>query len=296
MRPVPGRWTVLWNVPEAGDAAHEDGAVRRLAIAGALGRRQRTVLTLLPLSAVRPNPDQPRKRFAEEELAELAESIRTRGLLQPIVVRRAGDVFELLAGERRLRAAQLAGIDRLPALVREGDDPLEVALIENLQREDLSPLEEAEALGLLIERHGYSHREVADLLGKSRPYVSNTLSLTRLPDAVKQELHGGASVSRELLMSVARETDPETALGLWQRLRAAPPSVRDFRAGRAGRERPLLRETLLAARRVNRALRRLLATAEKPEADTRPLVRTLRRTQRLVKRELAVLGGESAEP
>jgi ParB/RepB/Spo0J family partition protein len=285
---------VLWNVPEAGDPRPEETGTRRLAVAGSIERRQRTVLTLVPLGAVRPNPDQPRKHFDAAELAELAESIKTRGLLQPIVVRRAEGGFELLAGERRMRAAQLAGIDRLPALVREGDDPLEVALIENLQREDLSPLEEAEALGLLIERHGYSHREVADLLGKSRPYVSNTLSLMRLPDEVKQELHGGATFPRELLMSVARETDTSSALVLWRRLREAPPSVREFRGGGVARERPALRETLLAARRFNRALRRLIAAGEVPSADGPPLARILRRTQRLVERQLAAIARADA--
>src|SRR5262249_26969776 len=137
--------------------------VRRLAIAGSMQHRQRTVLTLLPLRDVRPNPDQPRKHFDQSKLDELATSIKAHGLLQPIVVRRVTDGYELLAGERRFRAAQLAGIERLPALVREVDDPLEIALIENLQREDLSPLEEAEGLAALIARHGYSHREVADL-------------------------------------------------------------------------------------------------------------------------------------
>src|SRR5262249_29440015 len=137
----------------------------------------------------------------------------------------------LLAGERRFRAAQRAGLERVPALIREGDDALEIALIENLQREDLSPLEEAEALALLIERHGYNHREVADLLGKSRPYVSNTLALTRLPDSVKADLHrDGNAVSRELLMGVARQEDPEAAEALWRRLQLGVVSVRRFRA------------------------------------------------------------------
>src|SRR5579885_1519900 len=166
---------MLWNVSEVGERRSGEGAGRVLAVAGAVERRSRAVLTLVPVAAVRPNPDQPRKHFAD---AKLAASIRLRGLLQPIVVRRAEGGFELLAGERRFRAAQMAGLERLPALVREGEDPLEIALIENLQREDLSPLEEAEALAALIERHGYSHQEVADILGRSRPYVSNTLALT----------------------------------------------------------------------------------------------------------------------
>src|SRR5437016_8709459 len=223
-----------WSMPETEPPAGGP-AVRRLALAGTIERNQRTVLTSVVLADVQPNPDQPRKHFAPDKLAELADSIKARGLLQPIIVRRVESGYQLLAGERRFRAAQLAGLDKLPALIRAADDPLEVALIENLQREDLSPLEEAEGLALLIERHGYTHREVAELLGKSRPYVSNTLALTRLPDAVKADLRrDGPGVSRELLMGVAREEDPEAALALWRRLQLDLLSVRRFRAEKEG--------------------------------------------------------------
>jgi len=279
-----------WTMPEAGEQRSDEAPVRRLAVAGNVQGRRRTVLTLVPVRDVRPNPDQPRKHFDEEKLAELATSIKTHGLLQPIVVRRVDDGFELLAGERRLRAAQLAAIDRLPALVRDVEDPLEIALLENLQREDLSPLEEAEALATLIARHGYSHREVAELLGKSRPYVSNTLSLTRLPEPVKADLQrDGGDVSRELLMGVAREEDPETALALWRRLQVGLLSVRRFRAEKAGvPERPAVREVLVATRRLNRALRRLLAE-DVPAVEAPMLARALRRTDRLIRRQLDAL-------
>jgi ParB family transcriptional regulator, chromosome partitioning protein len=281
-----------WTVPEA--EAHEGEAIRGLAVAGTLSRRQRTVLTLVPLAAVTPNPDQPRKHFSEEGLVELAASIKARGLLQPIVVRRAGERFELLAGERRFRAAQRAGLERVPALIREGDDALEIALIENLQREDLSPLEEAEALALLIERHGYNHREVADLLGKSRPYVSNTLALTRLPESVKADLHrDGNAVSRELLLGVARQEDPEAAEALWRRLQLGMVSVRRFRAEKTGgvEDRTVVREVYLGARRLGRALRRLA----KDPAGQGPLppeiAQILRRTERLIQRRLHATDG-----
>src|SRR5204863_7042714 len=210
------------------------------------------------------------------------------GLIQPIVVRQVAGGFELLAGERRFRASQLAGIESLPALVREVDDPLEIALIENLQREDLSPLEEAEGLAALIARHGYSHREVAELLGKSRPYVSNILALTRLPEAVKGDLQrDGGLISRELLMGVARQEDPETALALWRRLQLGVLSVRRFREEKAGRrpERAAVAEVLAAGRRMNRALARLLAD-ELPASDAPRIARALRRTRRLIDRQL----------
>ncbi len=277
-----------WTMPEAGEQQSEGAPVRRLAVAGSFQRRQRTVLTLVPLCDVHPNPDQPRKHFDEEKIAELAASIKLHGLLQPIVVRRTEAGFELIAGERRYRAAQRAGVDRLPALVREVDDPLELALIENLQREDLSPLEESEGLAALIARHGYSHREVADLLGKSRPYVSNILALTRLPEAVKADLQReGAAISRELLMGVARQEDPEAALALWRRLQLGVLSVRRFREEKASRrpERAAVAEVLSVARRLNRALARLLAE-EIPAVETPRLIRALRRTKRLIDRQL----------
>ena len=280
-----------WSMPEAGEQLTEGAPARRLTVAGTLQRRQRTVLTLLSLSDVRANPDQPRKHFDADKLTELAASIKTHGLLQPVVVRRTDDGFELVAGERRYRAAQLAGLTHLPALVREVSDPIEIALIENLQREDLSPLEEAEALALLIERHGHSHRQVAEMLGKSRPYVSNMLALTRLPDVVKADLaQEDRAVSRELLMGVARQEDPQAAVALWRRLQLNLLSVRRFREEKSGvrPERATLDEVIGSARRLNRGLKRLLAEQVGP-ADAVRLARALRRTQRLVQRQLAAL-------
>src|SRR5262245_28354210 len=279
----------MWWSPEADSQQQGEGKVRSLALAGSLARRHRTVLTMVPLSAVVPNPDQPRKHFSEEALADLAASIQARGLLQPIVVRRTTEGYRLLAGERRFRAATLAGLDRVPALIREGDDDLEIALIENLQREDLSPLEEAEALGMLIERHGYSHREVADLLGKSRPYVSNTLALNKLPDSVKVAVHrDGRNTSREILMGIARQETPEAAEALWRRVQLDTVSVRTFRAEQTGKtsERTPLRDVFLAARRLNRCLRRL-GSAPDDLAELPPeLIRVLRRSERLIHRRL----------
>jgi ParB family transcriptional regulator, chromosome partitioning protein len=279
-----------WSVPETdGQQQGEGGKVRSLALAGSLGRRQRTVLTMVPLAAVVPNPDQPRKHFSETALADLAASIQARGLLQPIVVRRTSDGYRLLAGERRFRAAKAAGLDRVPALIREGDDDLEIALIENLQREDLSPLEEAEALAMLIERHSYSHREVADLLGKSRPYVSNTLALNKLPDGVKAELHrDGRNLSREILMGIARQETPEAAEALWRRLQLDTVSVRKFRAEKNGKPegRPLLRDVFLAARRLNRSLRRLAKGSDGLVVLPPEVLRVLRRSERLIQRQL----------
>ena len=273
-----------------------EGSRRSLAVAATVGRGQRTVLTVVALASVEPNPEQPRRYFAEDKLAELAASILERGLLQPIVVRRRAEGgYQLLAGERRFRAARLAGLDRLPAVVRDGGDALEIALIENLQREDLGPLEEAEALAALVDRHGYSHREIADLLGKSRPYVSNTLALTRLPEPVKADLYReGRTFSREVLMGIARQADHEAAVALWNRLKLDAISVRKFREERIApaRTRSPVREAVLAARRLNRSLRRL-ERSQVTSGDVRPLGRVLRRTRRLVEGVTASLEGRS---
>lgn len=278
-----------WNVPESQDGRQEEPRPRLLAVAGTVTRRERTVLTLVPLAVLDPNPAQPRKHFDDEKLEELASSIKARGLLQPIVVRRLGERFQIVAGERRYRAAKLAGMERVPALIRDTDDPLELALIENLQREDLTPLEEAEALSGLIERHTYSHREVGELIGKSRPYVSNALALLRLPDHIKDELHReGRTVSRELLMGVARCEKAEDAEALWKRVRLDLMSVRRFRAERDGGStipRSPARDVALAARRLNRYLRRL-GTASVNEEERTALAKVLRRSDRLIQRQI----------
>jgi ParB family chromosome partitioning protein len=152
-----------------------------------------TPATNVPIADIVPNPEQPRRAFDEEALAGLADSIRRHGLLQPLVVRRVGLGYELVAGERRLRAARRAGLTSVSVVVRETDpdERLELALIENVQREDLTPLEEAEAYRQLIDGHGFTQEEVAERVGKSRPTVTNALRLLGLPDAVKAQLENG---------------------------------------------------------------------------------------------------------
>jgi ParB family transcriptional regulator, chromosome partitioning protein len=151
----------------------------------------------VPIEAIRPSPLQPRRRFAEPELAALAQSIREKGILQPLLVRPAGGdsaaSFELVAGERRWRAAQRAGLHEVPVVVRAlGDaEVLEVALVENLQREELTPLEEAAAYRRLCEEFGRTQASLADAVGKSRSHVANTLRLLSLPAAVRTQLEAG---------------------------------------------------------------------------------------------------------
>jgi ParB family chromosome partitioning protein len=283
----------MWvNVPEADGSSTDKAPAKVLVLAGAAKLRQRASLALIPLANLTANPDQPRKHFDEDGIRDLATSIQDRGVIQPVIVKRTGaETYQILAGERRFRAAGIAGLSVIPAIVRDKDDPLEIALIENLQREDLTPLEEAEAVAGLVERHGYSHRELADVLGKSRPYVSNLLALTRLPERVKAEIHSeGRQVSRELLMGVARSETVEAAEALWDRLKLDLISVRRFREERSESplRRSLAREVILASRRLNRALKRL--DEEKGSVDDserEPLARALRKTQRLLIQQLS---------
>jgi ParB family transcriptional regulator, chromosome partitioning protein len=148
----------------------------------------------VPIRAIRPNPRQPRQAFDEESLGELAESIQAVGLLQPVVVRLvAPGSYELIMGERRWRACELAGVDVIPAIVREtsDDDLLRDALIENLHREQLNPLEEAAAYQQLLDDFSATHEELARRVGRSRPHISNTIRLLNLPPAVQKRVAAG---------------------------------------------------------------------------------------------------------
>ena len=141
----------------------------------------------VPVSAIRPNTHQPRRSFSETSIKELASSIREVGILQPLVIRSTETGFELIAGERRLRAAKEAGLDRVPVLIRQAGEgeSMEMALVENLQREDLNPLETAAAYQALMDSFGLTKDQLASRLGKSRAAVSNTLRLTRLPESIQ---------------------------------------------------------------------------------------------------------------
>ena len=165
----------------------------------------------IEIGRIRPNPEQPRVQFKEETIDELADSIAERGVLQPILLRPHGDGgFEIVAGERRWRAAQRARLHTIPAIVREIDDSTtaEIALIENVQREDLNAIEEAEGYRQLIERHGHTQENIAKLVHKSRSHVANLLRLLDLPDFVRQSLLRG-DISMGHARAVATAPDPE---------------------------------------------------------------------------------------
>jgi len=201
----------------------------------------------IEVARIRPNPNQPRMHFDEAGLTELAESIAERGVLQPILLRPEGDGFQIIAGERRWRAAQRAQLHTIPAIVREGVDEAttaELALIENIQREDLNAIEEAEAYRQLIQRHGHGQEEVGKLVHKSRSHVANLLRLLDLPEFVKQSLLQG-DISMGHARAVAAAPDPAE---LTREIVAKGLSVRQAEA-RAKRAKQGPKELVLTAER-----------------------------------------------
>lgn len=220
-------------------------AAGRAAAAADPGLSDVAGLTLreLPLEAIRPNARQPRQVFDPDDLAELAFSLREVGVLQPVVVRPVPgeDGFELVVGERRWRAAAEAGLDRIPALVRQTSDEamLRDALLENLHRAQLNPLEEAAAYEQLLDEFGCTQDELADRIGRSRPQISNTIRLLRLPPMVQRRVAAGvlSAGHARALLGVADPVEQET---LAQRIVAEGLSVRtveELVAGTAGKPR-----------------------------------------------------------
>ncbi|RKX25617.1 MAG: hypothetical protein DRP46_11760 [Candidatus Zixiibacteriota bacterium] len=183
----------------------------------------------IPLEVIHPNPDQPRKHFDEERLQELADSVRAKGVLQPIIVKRIdAESFLLVAGERRYRASLMAGLEKIPAVITT-DDEQEIALIENLQREDLNPIEEAEGLKALAERSGYTHEQLATIVGKSRVTITELLSLNELPEQIKEECRATDIATKTHLLQVLREKDEARQLSLWDGIKEGKFSTKQIR-------------------------------------------------------------------
>ncbi|MBE6972516.1 MAG: ParB/RepB/Spo0J family partition protein [Ruminococcaceae bacterium] len=186
----------------------------------------------LPISQVEPGLNQPRKRFEPEALADLADSIRTHGIIQPITVRKlSSGYYQIIAGERRWRAAKAAGLEEVPAVIIEADDRkvMELGLIENLQREDLNPVEEAKGYQVLIQEHGLTQEEVAQRMGKSRPAITNALRLLALPEAVLILLEEG-SLSAGHARAILAAPTPELQIQAAQQTATQNLSVRQTEA------------------------------------------------------------------
>jgi len=147
----------------------------------------------IKLSLIRPNPFQPREYFDNQSIEELAQSIKEKGVIQPVLVRQKGDYYELIAGERRFRAAQLLQLEEIPVIIRDAkdQDALELSLIENIQRQDLNPIEEARAYQYLIEKFGLSQDRLSEIIGKARVSIANILRLLKLPQEIQEEIKKG---------------------------------------------------------------------------------------------------------
>ena len=224
------------------------GEASRPAVADAQAEGRGSGVREIEIGRIRPNPNQPRIQFSEESIDELADSIAERGVLQPILLRPHGDGFEIVAGERRWRAAQRARLHTIPAIVRQIDEAAtaELALIENIQREDLNAIEEAEGYRQLIERHGHTQENVARIVHKSRSHVTNLLRLLELPDAVRQSLLK-SDISMGHARAVAAAPDPEA---LTKEIIAKGLSVRQAEA-RARRVKQGPSELVLKERTVD---------------------------------------------
>ena len=190
--------------------------------------------TTLRIAEIEPRADQPRKQFDKESLRALADSIAAYGVLQPILVRpnpKAEDLFEIIAGERRWRAAKMAGLTEIPAVILDGDDlkAAQIAVIENVQREDLNAVEEAFAYRALIERFDLTQDQVAEQVGKSRPAVANLLRLLELPEEVLEQLKAG-DITPGHARALLGLTDPEKIVPLSNRIIAKNLSVRETEA------------------------------------------------------------------
>ena len=176
-------------------------------------------LVEVPVDKIVPNPNQPRREFDEEDLQGLAASLERHGLQQPIGVRQtADDQWQLVYGERRLRATKLLGRDTIFGILFSGDDDDEIAIVENLQRADLSPLEESDALARLAERHAYSHRQLAEALGRKKTYVTMMLSFQRLAPVIREE-YAAVRPTKARLEALAAIEDPEEQIRAWQTLK-----------------------------------------------------------------------------
>jgi len=227
--------------------------------------------TLLEIAVdqIEPNPNQPRKVFDSDALSELTASIKASGIIQPIVVRRRGDRFQLIAGERRWRAARQAGLARVPAIVREVTDAesLELALVENLLREDLNPMEEAEAYQKLLAQFGWTQEELAQRVGKDRSSIANCLRLLRLPEAIQADLRGGRLTMGHARSLLTLDTEAEQLrlrdeiLAHSWSVRATEDTIRAAEAGapkRTGRKPGRRRSVELAA--VEESIQQALQT------------------------------------
>lgn len=225
------------GLPETVRMRHDEHYVDALAASASspIGR-------LLPIDQIEPNPNQPRQVMGD--LSELIASITEKGILEPIIVRRRQKRFQIIAGERRYQAAVQAGLTEVPVIIRDVDDRevIEIALVENLQRKDLTAFEEAEALQNLSEQAGLTHDQLAKRLGKSRTAITETLAIAQMPEEVRNLCRLADIHSKSLLLQIVRQSDPEKMVALIERV-----------SRQAAGEQPVTRDQLRKATKPGKA-------------------------------------------
>ena len=192
-------------------------------------KQDKNSTTEIPIEEIRSNPYQPRKYFSEESLQELAESIKEYGIVQPIIVKKSIKGYELVAGERRTKAAKLAGLITIPAIIKDFTDEemMEIALLENIQREDLNPIDEAESVANIINMRGLTQDDFARKFGKSRSYITNLLGILRLPKTVQDKVRTG-SISMSHARCLSKLEDEERIINLASRIEKEGLNVREL--------------------------------------------------------------------
>jgi ParB family chromosome partitioning protein len=225
------------------------------------------IYQLIKLDRIAPNPHQPRKSFDLDSLGELAESFKSRGMLQPILVTKEGEGFTLIAGERRFRAAKIAGLEKIPALIMSDlgkNEMLEMALIENVQREDLNPIETAQAYQALIERCGITQMALADKVGKNRASVANTMRLLTLPDNIRQMIVEG-KLTEGHARAILSVSDPNLRNKVAQKIISETMSVRQAEdmARQSKRRRLVVKRKPPGIEDAETFLKQILGTAVK---------------------------------
>jgi len=210
------------GLPETVRMRHDEHYVEALAASAGspVGR-------IVPIDQIDPNPNQPRQVMGD--LTELMASISEKGIIEPLVVRQRGERFQIVAGERRYQAAVQVGLMELPIVIRDVDERemLEIALVENLQRKDLTPFEEAEALQSLVQRYGHTHEDLARRLGKSRTAITESLSLAKMPDEVKNLCRLADISSKSLLLEIVRQSDTPKMIALVEKMASRGLTTRE---------------------------------------------------------------------
>jgi len=222
------------GLPERSSMRHDSHYVEELT-----RRSGRHIGSMLPLELIEPNADQPRTQLGNIE--ELAASVREKGVLEPILVRQvAPNRYQIISGERRYRAATLAGLDEIPAIELDVDDreQLEIALIENIQRKDLTPFEEAEGFALLQQRFGYTHEKISQVIGKSRTTITETLLINEIPDRIRAMCREAGISNKSVLVQVARAGSEEAMKKLVRSVGAGELSRDELRKQTASKQEP----------------------------------------------------------